>query len=352
MPSRTDVEVLSADANEPHPIGAGAVGLRGRLWQLATNQQMLLLFALLVLVAAFTSQNARYLSTRSFANILQDWAPVMLMATGETFVIISGGIDISVGSILGLAGVVCALVMQSMTVGGADPGLTIAAGVGVGALVGLGVGLVNGLMVTKLGLAPFIATLATLGAAYGLTLVISHGQQIGGGPQAVTTVGNSVYLGMFTVPLITVIAIVAASSMLLAWTQFGRWTQAIGSNRFSARGAGIDVNRHLLMLYAFSGVLAGLAGVVVYFRLASGAPTSGSGQELTAIAAVVIGGASLSGGSGSMVGTILGALIISSILSGLIFIGIEPSWQQVAVGGIIAGAVFVQGLTRPAGRAA
>ncbi len=326
-------------------VGTGhAGGWRVRIAEVRTSQPAVLLIVYIVMVLGFSVLNPLFFSTASFGNILQDWAPVMLMAIGETYVVISGGIDLSVGSNLGWSGVLCALMMQAMNGAGFNPWLTVAGGLIVGVLSGAIVGLVNGLLITRARLAPFIATLATLGAAAGLTLVVTGGQQVAGGPAMVVPLGNNLYLGMFTVPLIVVIGVLAISWAYLENSRFGRWTYAVGSNAFAARAAGVDVERHLVRLYVFSGLLAGLAGVVVYFRLASGAPTSGSGQELTAIAATVIGGTSLFGGEGKMAGTVLGALIISSVLSGLILIGVEPNWQQVVVGALIAGAVIMQSL--------
>jgi ribose transport system permease protein len=153
-----------------------------------------------------------------------------------------------------------------------------------------------------------------------------------------------------------VLAVLAVAWVTLDFTRFGRWTYAIGSNEFAARGAGIGVQRHLVKVYMLSGLLCGLAGAFVYFRLGSGSPTSGQGLELAAIAAAVIGGTSLFGGSGRMSGTVLGSLITTSVLSGLILIGVAPNWQQVVIGVLIAVAVGVQQLNvlravRGAGRA-
>ena len=312
-----------------------------------TSQEFILLAVVVVMVAFFSLMNPRFLSAASFANILQDWAPIMLLAMGETFVIISAGIDLSVGSLLGLAGIIGAMVIRALHQVNVDPWITILAGVAASAGVGLLVGLVNATLITRARLAPFIATLATMGAGFGLTLVLSGGVQIAGGPSQVISLGNNTYLGIFTLPLIIVILMVLVAWAYLSRSSFGRWTYAVGSNAFAARGAGINVERHLVKLYMLSGLFAGLAGILVYFRLGSGAPTSGTGQELVAIAATVVGGTSLFGGEGSMLGTIIGAFIITSILSGLILIGVAPSWQEVAVGALIAGAAFTQELTRP-----
>jgi ribose transport system permease protein len=320
------------------------------------RQDVILLGVLVAMVAFFTAMNSLFFSTFAFANILQDWAPVMLLAIAETYVIVTAGIDLSVGSTLGLSGVACAMGMKSLHEGGTDTTLTIVVGLGLALATGLAVGLVNGLLITKVKLAPFIATLATMGAGAGLTLVLTGGVQVAGGPPAVIRLGNTQYLTVLTAPLVVVLAVLAVAWVTLDFTRFGRWTYAIGSNEFAARGAGIGVQRHLVKVYMLSGLLCGLAGAFVYFRLGSGSPTSGQGLELAAIAAAVIGGTSLFGGSGRMSGTVLGSLITTSVLSGLILIGVAPNWQQVVIGVLIAVAVGVQQLNvlravRGAGRA-
>lgn len=323
--------------------GGSAPDSRGtRVRSVLMRQDVILLGVLVVMVASFTAMNPLFFSTFAFANVLQDWAPIILLAIGETYVIITAGIDLSVGSTLGLSGVGCAMVMKSLHESDTSTALTVLLSVAVALAIGLMVGLVNGLLITRAKLAPFIATLATMGAGAGLTLVLTGGVQIAGGPPAVIWLGNTQYLRILTIPLVVVLVVLAVTWVTLHFTRFGRWTYAIGSNAFAARGAGIGVERHLVKVYMLSGVLAGLGGLFVYFRLGSGSPTSGQGQELTAIAAAVIGGTSLFGGSGRMSGTVLGALITTAVLSGLILIGVAPNWQQVVIGVLIAVAVGVQ----------
>lgn len=319
-------------------------GKESRVKAALMRQDFVLLIVLIAMVGFFTAMNSAFFSTFAFANVLQDWAPVMLLAIAETYVIVTAGIDLSVGSTLGLAGVSCAMTMKAMHENGNGSTLTIISGILVAVLVGFVVGLINGVLITVVRLAPFIATLATMGAAAGITLVLTDGVQIAGGPPAVISIGNTTYASVLTAPLIVVLVVLAIAWITLERTEFGRWTYAIGSNSFASRGAGINVDRHLLKVYATSGVLSALAGAFVYFRLGSGSPTSGQGQELAAIAAAVIGGTSLFGGSGRMSGTVLGALITTAVLSGLILIGVAPNWQQVVIGVLIALAVGVQQL--------
>ena len=322
--------------------GAVEEGRGSRVKAVLLRQDVLLFGVLVLMVAFFTVLNPLFFTPFAFANILQDWAPVMLLAIAETFVVITGGIDLSVGATLGLSGVACAMTMRSLHRSGVGATATILGGVLAALATGTAVGLLNGLLITRAKLAPFIATLATMGAGAGFTLVVTGGVQIAGGPPSVIWLGNTQYADLLTLPLIVVLAVLALTWIVLGLTRFGRWTYAIGSNSFAALGAGIGVNAHLVKIYPLSGLLAGVAGLFVYFRLGSGSPTLGQGQELAAIAAAVIGGTSLFGRSGRMSGTVLGALITTSVLSGLILIGVAPNWQQVVIGALIAIAVGVQ----------
>ncbi|MDI2099191.1 ABC transporter permease [Ruicaihuangia caeni] len=320
---------------------------RGERWkEIATRQETLLLAVFAVMVLIFSLINPRYFSTAAFGNILQDFGPVMLMAIGQTFVIITGGIDLSVGAVLGLSGVSAALAIRATTESGMDPMLSITVGVATALAVGVLVGIINGLLITRVKLAPFIATLATMGACMGTTLVVTGGVQIAGAPREVVLIGNTRFFDIITIPLIVVFVALIIAWLALSRTRFGRWTYAIGSNGFAARVAGINVNKHLMKVYALTGLLAAIAGLFVYFRLGSGSPASGRGGELQSIAAAVIGGISLMGGVGRVTGVMLGALITASVLSGLILIGVEPNAQQIVVGALIAFAVAVQSIGR------
>ena len=312
------------------------------LKRLVGNQQLLLLLVWFAMIAFFTSFNSIFFSTAVFGNILLDWAPVVLMAVGQSFVIISGGIDLSVGSIVGLSGVVAAFQMQKMTTNGDNQWETIIVGTLVAGVVGILIGLINGLLITKAKIVPFIATLVTMGAAAGLAIVFSGGAPVAGGPDKAIELSVP-WFGPFSTPGLIVVAIVIICGFLLHLARFGRYTYAIGSNEFAARSAGINVNRHLIKIYTLSGFLSGLAGMYYYCRLGSGAPTSGYGGELDAIAAVVIGGAALTGGVGRITGTVIGALILTTTTSGLIIIGVAPDWKQVVVAILIAAAVLLQG---------
>jgi ribose transport system permease protein len=319
---------------------------RNRVLSFVLRQDFLLLVFFAGMTGVFSAFNPRFFSIAAAANILQDFSPVVLMAIGQTFIIASGGIDLSVGSTLGISGVIMALVIRTLTEKSFDPVATIVLGLAVAVAVGGIIGLTNGLLVSYVRIVPFVATLATMGAAAGMSLVITGGVQIAGAPNAVILIGNVRYFGMLTVPVMAVLLIIVIAWASLSRTRFGRWTYAIGSNMFASRAAGIDVQKHFLKIYVLSGILSALAGAFVYFRLGSGSPLSGRGGELSAIAAAVIGGVSLQGGAGRLTWVVLGALITTSILSGLILVGVEPNWQQIVVATLIAIAVGVQGLGR------
>ncbi len=334
---------MSSVTEHPAPAGtAPAQQPAGLLRSVLVNQHVLLLVALAGLVAYFTARDSVFISTPEIAVLLTNFASLILLATGETFVIISGGIDLSVGATTGFSGVVAALAMRDMISAHNGEALVLIVGTLICAGIGTGIGLINAALMNWARLVPFVATLATLGAGTGMALVLSNGLPIGSDSSALSLGADR--FGPFPYLFLVVFAIVVISWLYLHLSRYGRYTYAIGSNSFAARAAGIDVRRHLTSVYALSGLLAGLTGIVFYIRLGAGAPTSGDGFELTAIAAVVIGGVSLFGGSGRLTGTILGALILTVVTSGLIISNVSPNWNQVAVAICIAAAASLQAL--------
>jgi len=322
---------------------AGASSGPRPLAQVLGNQQVILVVVLAVMVAVFSVINPKFFSVGVFGNILVDWAPIALIAIGQTFVVISGGIDLSVGSTITISGVVAAFAMQAITGAGVSDPVSILMGAVVAILTGVVVGLVNAVLINQARLVPFIATLATLGAGAGLSLVLTKGGPVGGGPPSAINLSVPV-LGPLSWPVVVVAAVALIGGAFLHRARFGRYTYAIGGNQFSAVASGIAVKRHITKVYVLSGALAGTAGMVTYLTLSSGSPSSGLGDELNAIAAVVIGGASLTGGVGRMGGTILGSLILTTVTSGLIVSNIDPNWNQVVVAILIAAAVSLQTL--------
>jgi ribose transport system permease protein len=314
--------------------------------RIAGNQQVVLLLVLIVMIVIFSVINPKFFSVGVFGNILQDWGPIALIAIAETFVVVSGGIDLSVGSTITISGVAGAFAMQAMsTSAGAPDALSLLVGLVVCVATGLLVGVVNALLINVAKLVPFIATLVTLGAGAGLALVLTGGGPIGGGPAAASSLPVPV-VGPFSIPTLIVIVIAVISGLFLHLARFGRYTYAIGGNEFSAIASGISVRRHITKVYMLSGALAGLAGMITYANLSGGSPSAGAGGELNAIAAVVIGGASLTGGVGRMTGTVIGSLILVTVTSGLIVANIDPNWNQVVVAILIAAAVAIQTIRR------
>ncbi len=329
--------------------------LVARLSNLASNQTTVLVGVMVLLVVVFSILEPKFFSVATANNILTDWGSVALIAVGQLFVVISGGIDLSVGAIIGLSGVVAAWTMANVlnldqTVKGADAAVPLLVGTIVSVAVGLFVGLVNALLINKFKIVPFIATLATMGAALGFSVIISSGMPIGSANDFTLISSMSPTTNPFSWAIVVVIVVVTIIGLFLHKARFGLYTYAIGSNAFAARAAGINVQRHLTFVYGLSGALAGLAGMYVYIRLGAGSPSSGTGRELDAIAAVVIGGASLMGGIGRIWGVVLGALILFTVQSGLIMIGVAPDWKKVVVAVLIAAAVAAQTLQSKNGR--
>ncbi|MDY7541633.1 ABC transporter permease [Cryobacterium breve] len=331
------------------------LALTARISTLASNQSTILIGVMVLLIVVFSVLEPKFFSALTASNILTDWGSVVLIAVGQTFVVISGGIDLSVGAIIGLSGVVSAWTMANVlkvdqTVSGSDASGPLFIGTLVSVGVGLLVGLTNAFLINKLRIVPFIATLSTMGAALGLSVIISSGQPIGSANNFDLIAAMDPKTNPLSWALIVVIVVVTIAGLFLHKARFGLYTYAIGSNTFAARGAGINVERHLTLVYALSGALAGLAGMYVYLRLGAGSPSSGTGRELDAIAAVVIGGASLMGGIGRIWGTVLGALILFTVQSGLIMVGVAPDWKKVVVAILIAAAVAAQTLQSKNGR--
>ena len=262
----------------------------------------------------------------------------LLLGLGQTFVIIAGGIDLSVGFVMGLAAVIMARVMQMLT--GLPPGLALAAGLGAAFLVSLVPGMINGLLIARLRVPAFIGTLGMYGVARGTGFLAADGTTVPVNNPWLFEMGNARLLGV-PLPVVITIAVVLALHYVLSQTRFGQYTYAIGGNRMAALRSGINVRRHTMMIYLISAGCAGIAGMIYTARFSAGAAQAGEPLLLDSIAAVVIGGASLFGGSGTIIGTVIGALIIAVIQYGLVFIDVEPFWQFVAVGVVIIVSVLV-----------
>ena len=263
---------------------------------------------------------------------------ILLLALGLTLVIVAGHIDLSIGFTTGLSAVVMALVIRAA---GPDAGLMaviLAMLVGVGAAIV--VGLVNGWVVAKLDVPSFIGTLGTYGVARGAALIVAGGATVSIRSDEARAFGNGDLLGV-PIPVVVAIVLAVGCHYLLTYTKFGVHTYALGANRASVERAGVDVNKLLIKLFVISAVTAGIGGLVYTGRFSAGAANAGEPILLYAVAAVFIGGASLTGGQGTIIGTVIGAIIIAVIQFGLVFTGLPPYWQFVAVGLVIIVAVLV-----------
>ncbi|MEV8523618.1 substrate-binding domain-containing protein [Streptomyces sp. NPDC052000] len=298
------------------------------------------LSALVVLVVAMALLSGDFLTTQNLLNVGVQAAVTAILAFGVTFVIVSAGIDLSVGSVAALSATVLA---WSATSEGVPVWLAVLMAVATGAACGL----VNGVLVSYGKLPSFIATLAMLSVGRGLSLVISQGSPIAF-PDPVSVLGDTLG-GWLPAPVLVMIAAGLVTALVLSRTYLGRSMYAIGGNEEAARLSGLRVKRQKLAIYALSGLFAAVAGIVLAARLVSAQPQAAQGYELDAIAAVVIGGASLSGGVGKASGTLIGALILAVLRNGLNLLSVSAFWQQVVIGVVIALAVLLDTLRRRAG---
>jgi ribose transport system permease protein len=319
---------------------------RQPLWkQLVTNSSASILLILAGLIVVFSVLRfEQFFAVSNARNIATDAAVLLVLATGLTYIIITAGIDLSVGAVLVFAGVVSAKLMNSM---GGDNWGVILVGLVVAVLAGCAWGTLNGFLVTKAKIPSFIVTLGTLGMALGSALLITGGVDEREVPlKLIETIGSGRLFG--ELPYLVLIAAVVAliGGIVLAQTRFGRYTYVIGSNQEGARRAGVDVDRHLIKVYALGGTLAGLAGFLSLARFGTTSIGGHSTDNLDAIAAIVIGGTSLFGGVGTILGTVVGVFIPAVLRNGFVIVGVQPFWQQVAVGAVLVAAVYFDQLRR------
>lgn len=297
------------------------------------------LISLVVLVVLLSFLSPYFLEVNNLFNVFQQITVLAIIALGATMVILSGGIDLSVGSVAALSGMIA-----GVTFG--DLGLPMPVSIVLALLVGGAAGAVNGLLIVYGKVPPFVATLAMLSVARGLTLVLSDGQPVSGFPDWFRALGTVDLFGIIPGVVILVVVLYAIGAFYLKYRPSGRSIYAVGGNEEVARLSGVNVGLLKLRVYTIAGALAGLGGLVLTSRLNSAQPTAGAGLELDVIAAVVIGGTSLSGGVGTVIGTLIGALIIGVLRNGLNLLDVSSFWQQVVIGVVIAGAVMVDTLGR------
>ena len=296
------------------------------------------LFAIMLLLQFFTSEGFNFSSglffkQKNLLNVLRQVSINANLACAMTLVIILGGIDISVGSVIALSGVVTGGLI-------AFNGWGVFPAVLMGVLVGGLFGVFNGFLISTTPLPPFIVTLSTMNIARGVAYVYTGGSPIRVMSDEFNFIGSG-YLGMIPMPVIYSALFIAITAYILNRTKLGRHIYAVGGNREAARFAGINTRRILFFAYAYSGLMAGISGVVLASRMFSGQPTAGDGQEMEAIAATVLGGTSMLGGQGAMGGTVIGVLIMGALQNGLNLLGINSFWQYVVKGAVILLAVYI-----------
>lgn len=302
------------------------------------RQNIGILIGLAALMAIVSLFSESFFTASNMWNILRQISTNALLAFGMTFVILIGGIDLSVGPLLAFSGVFAAYVMGTL-------GWPIWAAIAGSIILSSMVGMLNGVIVTKTGIAPFVVTLSVQQIFRGFAMLLANGAPIRIRDQAFINIGTT-YIGPVAFPVIYMVVIMALCYVVLNKTQFGRHIYALGGNKTAARFAGIRTQRIEVMVYALSGFLAGVAGVVLAARMTAGVPATGDGYECDAIAAVVLGGASFTGGIGTIGGTLIGAIIIGVLNNGLNMLNVASFWQYVAKGVVILLAVMVDVLRK------
>jgi ribose/xylose/arabinose/galactoside ABC-type transport system permease subunit len=305
---------------------------------LLKNIRLESLYVLGLLIITMSLLSPYFLSISNFLNILLATSVIGICAIGSTFVISSAGLDLSVGSVMGLAGVAGAVVMTQFE-------LNWVFGILACIIAGGVAGFFNGLLVTRAQIPAFIVTLGMLGVARGAALLLCDGKPIYGLSNGFLFLGQGRPFGI-PFPVIIFIVVALVTHYILSYTKFGKHTLVIGDNQIAADAMGININRHKVQLYALSGGLAGLAGMIFTSRVNAGDPTAGLNYELTAITAAIIGGTNLFGGKGSIIGTFIGALIMGVLQNGLNLLAVQSYYQRMAIGAVLILAVWFDQINR------
>ena len=304
---------------------------------LASARQFGTLIGLVLLSAVLWALTPHFLTVSNLLNIAQQTSINALVAVGMTFVIISGGIDLSVGSIVALSGVVLGTLLQD---GQSAPVALVAA-----LAVGSACGLLNGSLISWGGLPPFIVTLGMMSVARGMALVFTEGRPVSGFDDGFRSVATGT-VGFIPSPVVVTVVVYLIAHVVLTRTTFGRHVYAMGGNEEATRLSGVNVRRQKMLIYGVSGLMSGVATIILAARLNSAQPIAGMMYELDAIAATVIGGTSLMGGEGTLAGTLVGALIMGVLRNGLNLLGVSSFLQQIVIGAVIVGAVLVDTLLK------
>lgn len=320
----------SAMAVAVSPLQGRSLGKYGRYLQ-----KYGIYIGFLAVFVAFSILSPHFLSTNNILNIIVQCSIIAIIGAGQTLVILTGGIDLSVGSIVAAVSIMVGLLLSA--------GIPIAVALLLGAVAGLSLGLLNGIAVSYGQVPPFIMTLGMMGMARGAALALNGGQPVAGFPAAFEKIATGAPGG---VPIFVVYTALIFVFMyfILDRTRFGRHLYAVGGNRQTARLSGVRVKRVETLAYALSGLFAGIGALLLTARLNYATPTAGTGYELDAIAAVVIGGTSLAGGEGGIIGTLVGALLLGMLRNGLTILNVSAYYQQIIIGAVIVGAVFLDRL--------
>jgi len=298
----------------------------------------LALIGLLLISLSLSIMSPHFMTVSNILNVLRQISTIAVVSIGMTYVIITGGIDLSVGSVLALSAVVSAYLMTH--------GTNMYIAIIIGMIIGLLCGFLNGIFIaTRINMPPFIVTLAMMGIARGFSLVITDGKPIYGLPKQFGYIAGGYVFGI-PIPVIIIILLYIIGYVHLSFTRTGVYYYAVGGNQEATRVAGVDIRRVKLNAYAISGLTASIGGIILSSRLVSVEPLSGTGYELDALAAAVIGGASLSGGEGSLIGTLIGAIVMGVLRNGLNLLNVSAYWQQVAVGVVILVVVLTKSLRK------
>src|SRR5688572_6238675 len=293
-------------------------------------------YLLALLAAGFALASPEFLSTRNLSNSALQSAALIIVSLGMTLVILTEGIDLSLGAVLGLAGVVMSMLLVSHNV-------ALPLAVGVAVLIGIAAGLCSGTLVAYAGMPPFIVTLGVYGIAQSLAMVLTEGNSVTGLPAAVRWFNEGAWLGM-PIPILAMVAVFGVTWVLLYRTRFGRYVYAIGGNRRALELAGVPVRAWLVAVYVYAGLLAAIASFITTARMNAAHPTIAIGLEFDAIAAVILGGTSFEKGHGGIWGTLIGALAVAVLRNGLNLVGLSTEWQVAVVGLVIVAAVSVDAL--------
>lgn len=294
-----------------------------------------MIVALLFVVMIFASPY--FLSTANILAVLLGLSLEAIIAVAMAHLMVSGGFDMSVGSVVAFTGATTAMILKM--------GVPIPLALLIGLLIGAGIGLFNGIIVAKVGINPFVTTLSSLSLFRGLTLIVTKGQNITGLPRAFKAIGQAKLFGVQT-PIIIAAVLIILGDVFLRKSRFFRQSYYLGGNEQSARLSGIPVDRIKILAYVLTGLFAAISGIVMTARLGSASVTAGTGMELRVITAVIIGGASLQGGEGSVLGAFLGTFLMAIITNALTLLGVDVYWQTFVIGGTLLTAVLIDTMTK------